>query len=188
MSIEVEIDKRSNSQCELCSSTSGLTIHELIPNSSSIEKSLMICEKCQEQISNPEAIKDKDWDYLNDTIWSECIPVQVMSWKILKQLNSRPWAQNLLDQMYLPEEVLEWASSDTGNTVSCFDSNGSQLFNGDTVTLIKDLVVKGANFTAKRGAVVKNIALTENHEQIEGRVNGTRIVLISKFLKKSNNF
>ena len=66
MSIEVEIDKRSNSQCELCSSTSGLTIHELIPNSSSIEKSLMICEKCQEQISNPEAIKDKDWDYLNE--------------------------------------------------------------------------------------------------------------------------
>ncbi|MBT6325695.1 MAG: PhnA domain protein [Bdellovibrionales bacterium] len=187
MSIEVEIDKRSNSQCELCSSTSGLTIHELIPNSSSIEKSLMICEKCQEQISNPEAIKDKDWDYLNDTMWSECIPVQVMSWKILKQLNSRPWAQNLLDQMYLPEEVQEWASSDTGNTASCFDSNGSQLFNGDTVTIIKDLVVKGANFTAKRGAVVKNITLTENHEQIEGRVNGTRIVLISKFLKKSNN-
>ena len=53
------------------------------------------------------------------------------------------------------------------------------------MTIIKDLEVKGAGFTAKRGTVVKNIALTDNPEQIEGRVNGTRIVLLSCFLKKS---
>ena len=50
--------------------------------------------------------------------------------------------------------------------------------------LIKDLDVKGAGFTAKRGTLVKNIKLTENPEHIEGRVNGIGIVLVSKFMKK----
>ena len=65
------------------------------------------------------------------------------------------------------------------------DSNGTILEAGDTVTLIKDLVVKGAGFTAKRGTVVKNISLTDNPKHIEGRVNGTRIVLVSAYLKKA---
>jgi len=52
--------------------------------------------------------------------------------------------------------------------------------------LIKDLDVKGAGFTAKRGTAVRNISLTSNPEHIEGRVNGTRIVLLTCFLKKSN--
>ncbi|MGL5800184.1 MAG: PhnA domain-containing protein, partial [Plesiomonas sp.] len=56
---------------------------------------------------------------------------------------------------------------------------------GDSVTLIKDLVVKGANFTAKRGTMVKNITLTSNPEHIEGRVNGVHIVLVAAFLKKA---
>ena len=53
------------------------------------------------------------------------------------------------------------------------------------MTLIKDLPVKGAGFTAKRGTAVRNIALTGNPEQIEGRVNGVRIVLLTKYLKKA---
>jgi len=63
------------------------------------------------------------------------------------------------------------------------DSNGTILNEGDSVTIIKDLVVKGAGFTAKQGTTVKNIHI-ESPEAIEGRVNGTRIVLLSKFLKK----
>ncbi|PIR17599.1 MAG: PhnA domain protein, partial [Elusimicrobia bacterium CG11_big_fil_rev_8_21_14_0_20_64_6] len=65
------------------------------------------------------------------------------------------------------------------------DSNGNILSEGDTVTLIKDLNVKGANFTAKRGTIVRKIALTDNPEQIEGKVNGTQIVLLTKYLKKA---
>ena len=54
------------------------------------------------------------------------------------------------------------------------------------MTLIKDLVVKGGGFTAKRGTLVKNIALTSNPKHVEGRVNGTVIVLVAAFLKKAN--
>ena len=91
--------------------------------------------------------------------------------------------------LYLEDDTLAWAqqglANGDDNDLVCKDSNGTILSAGDTVTLIKDLAVKGANFTAKRGTTVKNISLTDNPEQIEGKVNSTRIVLLSKFLKKA---
>jgi protein PhnA len=57
---------------------------------------------------------------------------------------------------------------------------------GDTAVLIKDLDVKATSFVAKRGKAVRGISLTNNSEHIEGRVNGTRIVIISAYVKKSN--
>jgi protein PhnA len=66
------------------------------------------------------------------------------------------------------------------------DSNGALLVTGDTVTLIKDLDVKGANFTAKRGTAVRNIMIVDdNAEHIEGRVEGQRIVILTKFVRKA---
>ena len=66
------------------------------------------------------------------------------------------------------------------------DSNGTLLAQGDTVVLIKDLVVKGANFTAKRGTSVRKISLVaDNPGQIEGRVEDQRIIILTEFVKKS---
>ena len=64
------------------------------------------------------------------------------------------------------------------------DSNGNILNEGDSVTVIKDLKVKGSSTTIKRGAVVKNIRLTGNEKEIEGRVERTVMVLKTEFLKK----
>ena len=65
------------------------------------------------------------------------------------------------------------------------DSNGVPLAQGDTVVLIKDLLVKGANFTAKRGTAVRGISLVlDNPAHIEGRVEGQRIVILTEFVKK----
>ena len=65
-------------------------------------------------------------------------------------------------------------------------SYGVLLNIGDTVTLIKDLNVKGANFTAKRGTAVRGISLVpDNAEHVEGRVNGQKIVILTKFVKKA---
>jgi len=66
------------------------------------------------------------------------------------------------------------------------DSNGTHLADGDSVTLIKDLKVKGANVTLKRGTLVKNIRLTDDEALIEcntGKVKG--LVLRTEFLKKA---
>jgi protein PhnA len=93
--------------------------------------------------------------------------------------------------MYLEESELNWANAGLFEAVTSVDSgaitkdsNGAQLQEGDSVTLIKDLDVKGAGFTAKRRTLVKNIRLTNNPEQIDARVNGIQIVLLTKFLKK----
>ena len=65
------------------------------------------------------------------------------------------------------------------------DSNGNILVNGDTVTLIKDLDVKGSSINAKIGTAVRNIRLVhDNTEQIEGKVDGQLIVILTKFVKK----
>ncbi len=113
-----------------------------------------------------------------------------MSWRMLNRLSTEGWAQGLLDMLYLDDELLQWAKSAGDSEIdgndATLDSNGAILQAGDNVTLIKDLVVKGANFTAKRGTAVRNISLTNNPLHIEGRVNGTRIVLVTKYLKKSN--
>jgi protein PhnA len=64
------------------------------------------------------------------------------------------------------------------------DSNGNVLQAGDAVLVIKTLKVKGSSSDIKRGTVVKNIRLTEDNEEIEGKVDGTTIVLKTCFVKK----
>lgn len=117
--------------------------------------------------------------------------VQVVAWRQLKHLTDESWATDLLDQVWLDDELRTWAENDatteadTGDSPRTVDSLGNELQNGDSVTLIKDLDVKGTSFTAKRGTLVKGIRLTNNPEHIEGRVNGVQIVLKTMFLKKS---
>jgi protein PhnA len=132
------------------------------------------------------------WRCLNDSMWNPVPAVQVMAWRLLHRLNQADWSHDLLDMLYLDEETLTWAQA-TGEGVSAdevvkhIDSNGVVLQAGDTVVLIKDLDVKGAGFTAKRGTAVRGISLVaDNPEQIEGRVNGQQLVLLTKFVKKSN--
>jgi protein PhnA len=64
------------------------------------------------------------------------------------------------------------------------DSNGNILSEGDSVTLIKDLKVRGSSSVIKRGTVVKNIRLTDDEGEIEGKVEKTMMVLKTEFLKK----
>ena len=65
------------------------------------------------------------------------------------------------------------------------DSNGNLLKDGDNVTLSKDLKVRGSSTTLKRGTVVKNIKLTEDEDEVEGRIDRVQMVLRTEFLKKS---
>ena len=64
------------------------------------------------------------------------------------------------------------------------DSNGAELMDGDAVTVIKDLKVKGSSMVIKRGTKVKSIRLTENPEEVDCKIDGSSIVLKTCFLKK----
>ncbi len=193
MSIEKELYERSESKCELCGVTDNLGVYKVPPGSSgSADECVLICETCREQIENPEKVDVHHWRCLNDSMWSQVPAVQVMVWRMLKCLSSEGWPQELLDTLYLDESTQAWAQA-TGEgkrdevAVKHVDGNGTVLNAGDTITLIKDLNVKGAGFTAKRGAVVRGISLVpDNPEHIEGRVNGQQIVILTKFVKKSS--
>ena len=85
----------------------------------------------------------------------------------------------------LPDETLTLAK-EADAVLKYIDCNGALLEAGDTVTLVKDLVVKGGGFTAKRGTAVRRILLDhKNAENIEGRVNGQHIVILTKYVKKA---
>ena len=110
---------------------------------------------------------------------------------MLTRLSAEGWPRDLLDMLYLDDATLAWAKA-TGegsgdeNAAKHVDCHGAVLEAGDTVTLVKDLNVKGAGFTAKRGTAVRGISLVaDNPEQIEGRVEGQQIVLLTKFVKKA---
>jgi len=65
------------------------------------------------------------------------------------------------------------------------DSNGNLLHDGDSVTVIKDLKVRGSSDVIKRGTMVKGIRLTDDPAEIDCRVNKTAMVLRTEFVKKA---
>jgi protein PhnA len=192
MSLEKELKARSHSACELCGATENLAVHTVEPKSGeNAYDCVMICNTCESQITNPETMDTNHWRCLNDSMWNTEPAVQVMAWRVLHQLteNGADWTQPLLDMIYMEEETLSWAKElveAKADAIVHLDSNGVVLEPGDTVVLIQDLNVKGANFTAKRGTSVRRIYLNrENAAHIEGKINGQSIVILTKYVKKS---
>jgi protein PhnA len=193
MSIEKQLYARSESKCELCASTDDLKVYDVPPASKGgADESLLACTTCLEQIEDPEKMDANHWRCLNDSMWSEVAAVQAVAWRMLNRLSEEGWPVDLLEMLYLDEELLEWAKATgeeagQGDVVKHVDSNGQVLEAGDSVVLIKDLKVKGASFVAKRGTAVRRISLVaDNPEHIEGKVEGQRIVILTKFVKKSS--
>lgn len=187
------LTSRSQGKCELCGEASDeLVVFEVSGGDGSDESQVVMCSRYQQQLLNEALINANDWRCLNEAIWSPVPAVQVLAYRMAHTLVNRgeTWAQDLLDSAYLEEEVKAWAEAGL-NLVSDDDdpkprdSNGIELAEGDSVTLIKDLDVKGMNFTAKRGTLVKNIHLTNNPKHIEGKINGTAIVIVAAYTKKA---
>lgn len=183
-----ELNKRTTI-CELCGSPYDLQPFTIVPKNEEI----LACRTCVTQIEGSETLDPNHWRCLNDCMWSTEPAVKVVAWRMLTRLKDHGWPQDLLNMMYLEDETLEWAKA-TGehieedeNTIIHKDSNGTRLSHGDSVVLIKDLDVKGANFTAKRGEFMRNISLVhDNEEHIEGRIQGQQVVIVTKYVKKSN--
>ena len=192
MSLERDLAARSGGVCELCGATEDLNVFVVAPKKGdSANDAAHICNTCNSQLIGETDVDSNHWRCLNDSMWSEVSAVKVVAYRMLNQLKGEGWPADLLDMLYLDEETLEWAKA-TGegesdeDKVVHKDSNGVTLQAGDSVVLIKDLNVKGGGFTAKRGTHVRNISLVyDNAEQIEGRVSGQMIVILTQFVKKS---
>jgi protein PhnA len=142
------------------------------------DASVDICANCADPDTQPDHFRP-----LASTMWSDDPATQVLAARILKRLDT-DWARDLSDQLYLDDDTRAWADNKEQQSAHK-DSNGAPLTTGDTVVLIKDLPVKGAGFTAKRGTAVYKITLVpDNPAHIEGRVEGQRIVILTEFVKK----
>lgn len=188
MAIPAPLLQRAQNQCELCTSPNELQTYDVTSPNTPQDGAIVVCGQCSEQLHRGIFDLTTHWRCLSDSMWSPVPAVQVLAWRILTRLKAQTWAQDCLDMLYLDDDLLTWAKDgwDQDAKQATVDSNGALLQQGDAVTLTKDLDVKGTNFTAKRGTVVRGIALTDNPEHIEGKVNGTRIVILTCFVKKSN--
>ncbi|MCK5816345.1 MAG: PhnA domain-containing protein [Flavobacteriaceae bacterium] len=191
MSVLSDLEARSGNQCELCASTTNLSIYEVPPISTGgVDGSVLVCDTCKGQIEDPDSTDANHWRCLNDSMWSEFRAVQVVAWRMLSRLKKEGWPQDLLDMLYLEDEVLRFAKAtgeglDDSEKVIHRDVNGVILQAGDSVVLVKDLKVKGSSLVAKQGTTVRRISLdSENAEFIEGKVGPTQIVIITKYVKK----
>ncbi len=187
-----ELKERSGNACELCGSTENLQVYEVPPVSvGGMDGSLLGCATCMGQIENPDTTEANHWRCLNDSMWSEHDAVKVVAWRMLNRLKSEGWPQDLLDMMYLEDELLTWAKAtgegqEESEKIIHRDVNGVVLENGDNVVLVKDLKVKGSSMVAKQGTAVRRISLDhENAEYIEGKVDGQQIVILTKYVKKT---
>ena len=168
--------------CALCSADASQT-YTVAPR----DETIALCDTCHAGVTEGP-VDGAHWQCLHEAIWSPEPAVQVTAWRLLKALPEAPWARDLLDIAYLEPDVQAWAEAGLPdeNAVIHRDTNGVVLAQGDTVVLIKDLPVKGAGFTAKRGTAVSGISLVpDNAGHIEGRVEGQRIVILTEFVKKS---
>ncbi|MFT7449506.1 MAG: protein PhnA [Patescibacteria group bacterium] len=187
MSISTVLTERSESKCELCSATNDLAEYTVPPKSSdNPEDQIVVCPTCLIQIEGDDQPDVNHLRCLNESMWSQVPAVQVMSYRLLKGLESEAWAQDALGTIYMDDETMEWAQQGADAKIVHKDSNGNILENGDNVTIIQDLNVKGSTITAKRGVAVRRIRLDPNNaEYIEGKVDGQHIVILTKYVKKS---
>ena len=189
MSIELQVTAMS--VCELCSSTENLSIYE-VPPAGYPDNKVTVCNTCLSQIQGHAPMDGFHWRFLSDKMWSEKPAIQVLSWRMLNQLRSEAWALENLEMMYLDEETQKWAEAadDSEKGLAKLvhkDANGNVLSDGDSVVITKSLDVKGSSVNLKMGTAIRNIRVVHDHEdQIEGKVNGQTIVVLTKYVRKQS--
>lgn len=187
----LEMLKQRSRCCELCLDTNGLQVYDLpMQEYSNLDNAILVCSKCAAQLNKQEPLDEPRWHCLNTAMWSEQEPVKITAWRMLNRLRNYSWAAEALDMIYLTNESLVFAKKtgdheNDGAAELHLDCNGNQLFAGDSVVLVKSLDVKGSSVNARLGTVIKNIKLVaDNKEQIEGRIEGQMIVVLTKYIRK----
>jgi len=189
--INTTLQSRSNNVCELCSSSEQVLEAYTIPpkTNDAIENQVALCNICCDKVNLSDYSDVNYWRFLTGSIWNEVPAVQALSYKILNKIKSAEWASETLESVFLEESVIEWANAEDAleaQRVIHKDSFGVLLETGDTVILTQNLNIKGANFIAPKGTIVRKIRLVpDNADQIEGKIEGDTIVILTKYVRKS---
>lgn len=183
--ISEKLSQRCEGICELCTVEPASIAYAVSPkNNDLIANEVAVCQTCLSSLTDTK--NTEYWRCLAGSIWNTEESVQALSYRILYQYKDQDWATEILDSVDLPESVVNWALSAFEVKEVHKDGNGTTLENGDTIVLTQGLNVKGANFMAPKGTIVRKIRLVpDNHEQIEGKVNDQTIVILTKYVRKS---
>lgn len=181
------LQERSKGNCELCATIAS--VEYLVPpkKDDDVSSKIALCNTCHDIVEAGNKAEPNYLRFLNETIWSETPSIQVVSYRLLEAYKNIDWVTDLLDMAYLDEDTLKWAAQGPAKKLVHKDCNGNILSNGDTVTLIQDLNIKGSQLTGKRGTAVRRIRLVQDNEaHIEGKIDGQHIVILTKYVKKSS--
>ena len=184
MSISAVLNGRCMGVCELCNNLPAVTAYLVSPRTAEVsENQVALCKEC---LNNLDAkVSAQYWRCLEGSIWNPEPVVQALSYRILQLYKSEEWCAELLNSLELDENIIQWAMSVFEAVDIHKDCFGYALSNGDNVVLTQNLNVKGTNFSAPRGTIVKRIRLVAgNTDQIEGKINEQTIVLLTKYVKK----
>lgn len=178
------LKERCQNYCELCTAEEATTAYAVSPkNNDAIENEVALCHTCLQAIENKN--NEAHWQCLAGSIYNSEPSVQALSYRILHQYKDREWAKDILQSVEPDEAVVNWALSAFVQQELHRDANGNPLQNGDTVVLTQVLNVKGTNFMAPKGTVVKKIRLVpDNTTQIEGKINEQTIVILTQYVRK----
>lgn len=179
-----KLKDRNQGTCELCNTNSATQAFIVSPKSGDvIEHQVAICDICSDKMNADN--EGFYWRCLEGSIWSPEPSVQALSYRILFKYKDENWASNLMASIDLGEDITNWAMNAYETKQLHKDAFGNVLESGDNVVLTQALNVKGTNFTASKGTIVKKIKLVQdNTEQIEGKINEQTIVILTKFVKK----
>lgn len=184
MAINVKLNERCGGLCELCNSLPATNEYTVSPKKDDqVENQVALCATCLSAIDKNE--KGDHWRCLEGSIWNTEPSVQALSYRLLQLCKESDWASSVIDSAELDENVIQWAMSAYEQSAVHKDAFGNTLEHGDTVVLTQGLNVKGTSFTAAKGTIVKRIRLvSDNTEQIEGKINEQTIVILTKYVKK----
>ncbi len=112
-----DLARRAKSKCELTGvSGTPLRAYEVPPVSEQpdIDRTLLVSEECYQALEHPSRLAGRSWQCLAGAVWSEIPAVQVVAWRMLRELAKREdWAREVLDEVFLDPEVEKWAKTGT---------------------------------------------------------------------------
>jgi len=110
-----DLARRAKSKCELTGAAGvPLRPYEVPPVAAEpdLDRTLLVSEACHEVLEYPKRLAGRGWQCLAEVVWSELPAVQVVAWRMLNELAKREdWAREVLDGVFLDEDVETWAKS-----------------------------------------------------------------------------
>ncbi len=106
-----DLARRARSRCELCEQARSLQVLPVPPpDEADLDAAILACEPCREWAGGGRIVEPSELRFLETAAWSEIAPVQIVAVRLLRRLveeGDAPWAADVLDGLWLPEEVEE---------------------------------------------------------------------------------